>query len=90
MAEQMIWKMQLIYGICKSLLENVEQAQKKQHKVYASRKGLQLFTDFEEEGVQIKMQKPSKKKNLAGSWEGLYIFVGYKDRKVTQEQNEGG
>jgi hypothetical protein len=33
--EQMIRKMQLVYGIHKSLLENVEQARKKQCKVYA-------------------------------------------------------
>ncbi len=40
MAEQMIWKMQLVSNIHKSLLENVEQAQKKQCKVYVSCKGL--------------------------------------------------
>jgi hypothetical protein len=33
MAEQMIWKMQLVFSIQKTLLENVEQAQKKQCKV---------------------------------------------------------
>jgi hypothetical protein len=45
---------------------------------------------FEKEGVQIKMRKPSKKKNLVGSWEGPYVFVGYKDGKGTHEQDEGG
>ncbi len=35
MVEQMINKMQLVVNIHKTLLENVEQAQKKQWKVYA-------------------------------------------------------
>jgi len=55
MVEQMIWKMQLVSSIHKTLLENVEQAQKKQCKVKVPRKGLQLFIGFEKEGVQIKM-----------------------------------
>jgi hypothetical protein len=50
-----------------SLFENVEQAQKKQCKVYASRKGLQMFKGFEGEGMKVKMQKPGKKKNLTSS-----------------------
>jgi hypothetical protein len=29
-------------------------------------------------------------KNLVDSWEGLYTFLGYKDGKGTQEQDEGG
>ncbi len=49
-----------------------------------------MFTSFEEEGVQIKMRKPGKKKNLAGNQEGPYIFVHYKDGKGAQEQDEGG
>ncbi len=88
--EQMIQKMQLVFSIFKTLLENVEQAQKKQRKVYTLWKGLQLFIGFEEEGGHIKMQKLGKKKNLAGSWEGLYIFVGWKDGKGAQQQDEGG
>ncbi len=47
MVEQMIQKMQLVVSIHKSLLENVEQAQKKQQKVYTTRKWLQLFEGFE-------------------------------------------
>jgi len=35
MVEQMINKMQLVVNIHKTLIENVEQAQKKQRKVYA-------------------------------------------------------
>jgi len=75
MVELMINKMQLVANIYKTLLENVEQAQKKQRKVYVARKGLQLFERFEEGDTKIKMRKPSKKRNLMGSWEGLYHFV---------------
>jgi hypothetical protein len=31
--------------------------------------------------VKVKRQKLCKKKNLVGSWEGPYDFVGYKDPK---------
>jgi hypothetical protein len=47
MADQMILKMQLIPNVYKSLLENVKHAQRKQRKVYATRKRLQTF-----EGLQ--------------------------------------
>ncbi len=40
MIEQLIHKMHLIVSMHKSLLENVKQAQNKQRKVYAARKGL--------------------------------------------------
>jgi hypothetical protein len=39
-AKQMILKMQLIVNVHKTLLENVEHAQRKQRKVYAAKKGL--------------------------------------------------
>jgi hypothetical protein len=61
------------------LLENVEQAHKKQCKVYAFKKGLQMFEGFEGEGVKVKMQKPGKKKNLVSSWQRPYVFITYKD-----------
>jgi hypothetical protein len=47
--------MQLVSCIHKCALENVEQVQKKQRKVYASRKGLQMFEGFEGERVKVKM-----------------------------------
>jgi len=53
MVEQMINKMQLVVNIHKTLLENVEQAQKKQWKVYAVWKRLQLFEGFEEGDTKI-------------------------------------
>lgn len=31
------------------------------------------------------MQKPNKKKNLVGSWEGHYVFILYKDGKGAEE-----
>jgi hypothetical protein len=55
MVEQMIWKMYLVSNIHKFFLENVEQAQKKQRKVYVSRKGLQMFEGFERKGMKVKM-----------------------------------
>jgi hypothetical protein len=56
----MIQKMHLVSNINKSLLKNVEEAQKKQCKFYASRKGLQMFEGFEGEGMK------SRCKNLDG------------------------
>ncbi len=53
MAKQMINKMQLVVNIHKTLMENVEQVQKKQQKVYATRKGLQLFEGFEEGDMKV-------------------------------------
>jgi hypothetical protein len=67
MVEHMIRKMQLVSYIHKLLLENVEQTHKKQHKIYASKKRLQMFKGFKGKGTKVKMCKPSKKKNLAGS-----------------------
>ncbi len=64
----MIRMMQLISSIHKFVFENVEQAKKKQHKFYASRKGLHMFEGFEGKGVK------GKKKNLASSWERPYVF----------------
>jgi hypothetical protein len=49
-----------------------------------------MFEGFEGEGMKVKMQKPSKKKNLWGGWDGPYVFVAYKDGKHSQEQDEGG
>jgi hypothetical protein len=49
------------------VFENIEQAFKKQHKVYVYRKGLHMFEGFEGEGMKVKMQKLGKKKNLASS-----------------------
>jgi hypothetical protein len=80
--------MELIVNVHKSLLENIEQVQKQQKKVYAARKGLQIFDGFEENN-KVKMRKLGKKKSLVRNWEGPYIFVDYKDGKGPHMQNHG-
>lgn len=35
------------------------------------------------------MKKLAKKKYLLAGWERLYLFVGYKDGKGCQEQDDG-
>ncbi len=72
----------------KSLLENVEHAQKKQRKVYAAKKGLQTFEGFIE-NTKVKMHRLGKKRSLLSNWEEPYFFVDYKDGKGFQEQDHG-
>lgn len=55
--------MEVIANVHKSLLENIEQVRKKQRKVYATRKGLQIFDGFDENN-KVKMCKLGKKKPL--------------------------
>ncbi len=88
MANQMILKMQLIANVQKSLFENVEHAQRRQRKVYATRKGLQTFEGFIE-NTKVKMRRPGNKRSLFSNQEGPYIFVDYKDGKGFQEQDHG-
>ncbi len=64
----MIQKMHLVSSIHKSLLKNVEQAQKKQCKFYVSKKGLQMFEGFEGERMKVKMQKPRWEGFLGTRW----------------------
>jgi uncharacterized protein YmfQ (DUF2313 family) len=79
MALHMVSKMKLVVKLHESLLQNVDQAQKKQKRTYAARKGWVLFHSFEDGEMLVKMRKPSKKKSLLASWEGLYMFANYKD-----------
>jgi len=58
MVDQMIFKMQLIASVHKSLLENVEHAQKK----HDAKKGLQTFEDFTK-NTKIKMRRLGKKRS---------------------------
>jgi len=74
---QFLQKMKLIASIHENVLLNVEQAQKKQKKTYATRKGKQTFEGLVAEEIMVKMKKPRKKKALTLSWEGSYQFVGY-------------
>jgi hypothetical protein len=86
--EQMILKMWLITIMHKTLLENVEHAQRKQRKVYASKKRLQTFEGFTKT-TKVKMRKFGKKRSLLNNLEGPYFFVEYKDGKGFQEQDHG-
>jgi len=38
---------------------------------------------------KVEMGRPMKKKSLPSNWEGLYIFIDYKDGKGFQEQDHG-
>lgn len=89
MAIQMVNKMELVTKLHESLLENVDQVQQKQKGTYATRKGHIMFHSFGEEEVWMKMRKPNEKKYLLASWEGLYLFVGYKEGHGHQEQDYG-
>jgi len=84
----MILKMQLIASVHKSLIENVEHAQRKQKNVYVARKGLQTFEGFAKNS-KVKMHRLGKKILLFSNWEGPYIFIDYKDGKGSQKQDHG-
>jgi hypothetical protein len=88
MAKQMVQKMQLIVILHRSLLENVEHAQKKQKKTHVICKGLQTFDGFELDN-KVKMHRLGKNKSLMCNWEGPYMFVGCKDGKGFQEKDHG-
>jgi hypothetical protein len=55
MALQMVSKMELVAQLHESLLENVDQTQKKQKKTYVAIKGLVMFHSFGDGKVSIKM-----------------------------------
>jgi hypothetical protein len=52
----------LIANIHDQVVENVNKAQTKQKKTYASRKGKQMFFCFTKGETYVKMKKPRKKK----------------------------
>jgi len=82
-------KVKLIASIHKSVLLNVEQAQQKQRRTYATRKGKHTFEGLVAGETMVKMKKPGRKKTLAASWEGPYRFVGYVDGKGNFDFEEG-
>jgi hypothetical protein len=57
----------LIASIHENVLLNVEQAQKKQRKTYATRKGKQTFEGLVVGETMVKMKKPGKKRTLTAS-----------------------
>ncbi len=71
-AEQFMQKMKLIASIHENILLNVEHAQQKQRKTYATRRGKQTFEGLIVGQTMVKMKKPGKKKVLTSSWEGPY------------------
>jgi hypothetical protein len=81
MTEQIIAKMEMIVGMHKAILGNVEKPQQKQKKTYVLSKGRHAFPSFVIGKDMAKMKKPSKKKALEASWKGPYLFVGYANGK---------
>jgi hypothetical protein len=88
-AAQFLQKMELIASIHEDVLLNVEQAQKKQKKTYAAKKGKHLFEGLITWETMVKMKKPGKKRALAASWEGPYRFIGHADGKCNFDFEEG-
>jgi hypothetical protein len=88
-AAQFLQKMKLITSIHEDVLLNVEQTQKKQRKAYVAKKGKHLFEGLIAGETMVKMKKPRKKRALATSWEGPYLFVGHADGKGNFDFEEG-
>jgi hypothetical protein len=85
----LVQKMELIASIHKNVLLNVEQAQKKQRRAYAARKGKHLFEGLIAGETMVRMKKPGKKQALAASWEGPYQFMGHTNGKGNFNFEEG-
>jgi len=64
---QFLQKVKLITSIHENVLLNVEQAQKKQRKTYATKKGKQTFEGLVVGETMVKMKKPGKKRALTTS-----------------------
>jgi hypothetical protein len=88
-AAQFLQKVKLIASIHENVLLNVEQAQKKQRKTYATKKGKQIFEGVVAGETMVKMKKPRKKRALTTSWEGPYQFIGHADGKGNFDFEEG-
>jgi hypothetical protein len=87
--EQFMQKVRLIAGIHEQVLDNVGQAQQKQKRAYATRKGKQAFEGLVAGETMVKMKKPGRKKALATSWEGPYLFVAHADGIGNLDFEEG-
>ncbi len=86
---QFLQKMKLIASIHKSVLLNVEQAQQKQRRTYATRKGKHTFEGLVAGETMVKMKKPGRKRALAASWEGPYQFIGHADGEGNFDFEDG-
>ncbi len=80
-AAQILQKVELIAGIHDSVLINVDQAQTRQKRNYATRKGKHLFEGLIAGSTMVKMKKPGKRRVLTSSWEGPYRFIWHTDGK---------
>jgi hypothetical protein len=63
MTQLMVEKLKLIFDIHSSVLENVDQAQKRKRISYVAWKGKQEFLGLEEGRTMVKMIKPREKKH---------------------------
>jgi hypothetical protein len=88
-AEQFMQKVRLIASIHEKVLVNVGQAQQKQKRAYATRKGKHAFEGLVAGETMVKMKKPGKKKALTASWEGPYLFVAHTDGIGNLDFEEG-
>jgi hypothetical protein len=88
-AELFMQKVKLIANIHENVLINVEHAQQKQKRTYATRKGKQTFEGLIAGETMVKMKKPGKKKALTASWEGPYLFVAHTDEIGNLDFEEG-
>jgi hypothetical protein len=66
-AEQFMQKVRLIASIHENVLLNVEQAQQKQKRAYATKKGKHAFEGLIAGETMVKMRKPGKKKASTAS-----------------------
>jgi hypothetical protein len=82
-------KVKLIAIIHENVLINVEQAQQKQKRTYATRKGKQTFEGLIAGETMVKMKKLGKKKALTASWEGPFLFVAHTDGIGNLDFEEG-
>lgn len=48
-----------------------------------------MFLGFKEKIMFVKMKKQGKKKSLASTWEGPFLFVKYLDGFGFMDQDEG-
>jgi hypothetical protein len=89
MTQLMVEKFKLIFYMHSFVLENVDQAQKRQCRSYATQKNKQEFSGLEEGRTMVKLRKPRKKRALLVNWECPYTFVKYKDEKGCREFDDG-
>jgi len=87
--EQFMHKMKLIANIHENMLLNVEQAQQKQKRTYATRRAKQAFEGLVAGQTMVKMRKSGKKKALTAGWEGPYQFVVHTDGMGNLHFEEG-